>query len=119
MVTTRALNQTGSVILDGSGNGTLRLTPDGPNEHWLPTLVSVKATQPVVNEASCKIYIGQKATDDNFVAGTLSGSTGDATGQVEGYDISHRTDRYIFAVWAGGDAGAQATMVVNGTKEFR
>jgi hypothetical protein len=119
MVTSRNLNETGSVVLDGSGNGTVQITPIGPNEHWLPTTAAVKTTRPIVNEANCIIYIGQKVDDNNFVDQTLSGSSGDATGKVTGYDVSHRTDRYIFAVWSGGDAGARATLIVNGTKEIR
>jgi len=112
------LNETGQVTLDGSGNGTVRLQPDGPQEHWIPTLASVKCTT-AVNEATCKIYIGPKVSDDNFVDGTFSGSSGDATDRVTGYDIARTRNPYIFAVWAGGDPGAQATMVLNGTKEIR
>ncbi len=112
------LNETGQVILDGSGNGTVRMRPDGPHEQWLPTLASVKCSTAAA-EASCKIYIGPKASDDNFVDGTLSGSTGDATDRVAGYVIARTRDPYIFAVWAGGDPGAQATIVVNGTKTIQ
>ncbi len=69
------LNETGQVILDGSGNGTVRMRPDGPHEQWLPTLA--------------------------------------------GYVIARTRDPYIFAVWAGGDPGAQATIIVNGTKTIQ
>jgi hypothetical protein len=96
----------------------VRLTPDGPNEHWLPILASVKASSNT-NEATCRIYVGPNTNDDSFVDGTFSGSSGDATDRVTGYDISRRTDPYIWAVWAGGDAGAQATLVISGTKEIR
>lgn len=112
------LNESGSVALDGQGNGTLQMRPQGPNEHWLPTVASVKCSSNV-SEASCKIYIGWKVADDYFVDGTLSGSTGDSTSNVSGFDISARTDPAIWAVWQGGDAGAIATMSLSGTKEIR
>jgi len=115
---TTGLNETGTVVLDASGNGTVQLSPNGSNEHWLPTLASVKASS-ATNEASCKIYIGQSINDSNFVSGTFTGSSGDASDQVSGFDIWHRGNRYIFAVWAGGDVGATATLTLSGTKEFR
>lgn len=115
---TLGLSETGSVTLDGSGNGTVRLRPDGPNEHWLPTVASVKCSSNT-NEAACQIYAGQAATDVNFVDGTFSGSSGDSTDKITGYDISRHTNAYIFAVWTGGDVGADAVLVLSGTKEFR
>lgn len=113
------LNQTGTVVLDGSGNGTVQLTPDGPSEHWQATLASVKASSNT-KEASCKIYAGPSATDQFFVDGTLSGSTGDSTDRLAGYDIA-RTGPFpsIWAVWAGGDVGATATLVLAGTRSFQ
>lgn len=112
------LNEQLSVILDGSGNGTVALSPDGPHEHWLPTLVSVSVATHAA-EAQCRIYIGSKPTQDNFVDGTLSGSTGDSTDRVAGYDVARTQQPAIWAVWAGGDPGALATVVVNGTREIR
>lgn len=109
------LNESGSVTLDGSGNGTLKLRPPGPSEHWFPTVASVKCST-AVSEAACRIYVGQSASDQNFVDGTLSGSTGDSTDAVGGYEIARTRDPNIIAVWSGGDAGATATMQINGTK---
>lgn len=109
------LNESGSITLDGSGNGTLRLSPDGPHVHWFPAVASVKCSSNT-NEASCRIYVGSVVNDQNFVDGTLSGSTGDSSNSVAGYEIARTRDPYIFAVWAGGDAGATATMQLVGTK---
>jgi hypothetical protein len=116
-VTTRALAESNYVILDGSGNGTVQLRPDGSREIWHPTLASVKVNTNVA-EASCKIYIGHKVSDDNFVDQTLSGSSGDSSGKVTGRTISRTSDPAIFAVWAGGDPGSQATLIVTGSKEL-
>lgn len=112
------LNETGTVQLNGSGAGTVRLTPDGSNEKWLPTVASVKVSTNTA-EATCKIYCGQTATDNNFVDGTFSGSTGDATDRLTGNIVSFTQNRYIFAVWSGGDANAIATLNVVGTKEIK
>jgi hypothetical protein len=109
------LNETGSVTLDSSGDGTVQLGPAGPAEHWFPTGASVKASSNTA-EASCKIFIGAAVADQNYVDGTLSGSTGDSTDAVAGYEVARTRDPYIFAVWAGGDAGAQATLQIIGTK---
>jgi hypothetical protein len=112
------LNETGQVILDGAGNGTLRMYPDGSHEHWQPALASVKVATAIA-EAQCRIYAGPTPTDDNFIDGTLSGSTGDSTDRVSSYDIARTRTPYLWAVWTGGDPGAQATMVVNGTKTIQ
>lgn len=108
------LTENVSVTFDGSGNGTLKMVPRGGAETWLPTIASVKASSNT-KEASCKIYIGPSATDPYFVDGTLSGSTGDSTDRVTGYQIDTHGNT-LWAVWAGGDAGATGTMQVNGTE---
>lgn len=108
------LNESRSVTLDGSGNGTLPMRPYGGGEIWLPTIASVKVATNT-KEANCKIYIGPSATDPYFVDGTLSGSTGDSTDRVTGYSVDSH-GHTLWAVWAGGDAGATATLRVNGTE---
>lgn len=108
------LNEAASVTLDGSGNGTLKMTPFGGGATWQPTLAAVKASSHVL-EAQCRIYVGPSPVDQYFVAGTLSGSTGDSTDQVGGYSVDTHGSA-LWAVWTGGDAGAQATMSVNGTE---
>jgi hypothetical protein len=108
-----ALNENASVQLDGSGNGTISMRPYGGNETWQPSLVSVKCSSNT-NEAACRIYIGPSASDQYYVDGTLSGSTGDSTGNVQGYTVDTHGNT-LWAVWEGGDPGAYATMQVNGT----
>ncbi len=108
------LNESGHVVLDGSGNGTLKMVPHGGGEIWLPAVVSVKASSATA-EAACRIYAGASAIDQNFVDGTRSGSTGDSTTNIAGYQIDTHGNS-LWAVWSGGDAGATATMQVNGTE---
>lgn len=118
MPTSLPLNESASVTLDGSGNGTVRMRPLSAAEHWLPTLASVSVSTNS-SEAQCRIYAGRAAIQACFVDGTLSGSTGDSTDRISGYDINASQQPYVFAVWTGGDPGAQGTLVLSGTKEIR
>lgn len=110
------LNESASVTLDGSGNGTLAMKPLGGGETWQPGLVAVKCSTNA-SEAQCRIYIGPSPSDQYFVGSTLSGSTGDSTDQVSGYAVDTHGST-LWAVWEGGDPGAQATMQVNGTEQI-
>lgn len=106
------LNESQPVTLDGAGNGTARLSP-AFGQTWHPATTSVKASSAVA-EAQCRIYNGTDTTDANFVDGTRSGSTGDSTDHLR----ECRAPNSIWAVWTGGDPGAQATLKVYGTKEI-
>lgn len=111
--------QPGTVTLDGSGNGTVQLTPDGPTEHWAIAVAAVKISTNVA-EAICRVYVGPSATDPYFVDASFGGSTGDNTDRVAGYDIFRSGPHpSVFAVWAGGDAGAIATLTLTGTRSFQ
>lgn len=109
------LNENASVTLDASGNGTLSMVPYSGSLAWLPTVVSVSCSSNV-KEAQCKIYIGPSPTASYFIDGTLSGSTGDSTSNVSGRQVDTHGNT-LWAVWSGGDAGAQATMQVSGTEQ--
>jgi hypothetical protein len=106
-----------AVILNGSGNGTVKLGPLTARETWNPASASVRTTQlpgTVVNEAVCNLFVGLSATQENFRDGTFSGSSGDASDLVGG---ELRMNNYVWAVWTGGDAGATAVLALTGTKE--
>jgi hypothetical protein len=119
----RPLNETQTVVLDGSGNGQIKMRPDGSKEYWYPDNVSVIAPNPAGgvpnDEAQCVMYAGPKAAQQYFVDGSASGSTGDSSGRFSGYVIGRTADPYIIAVWTGGDPGAVAVLRVQGTKEVR
>lgn len=123
MTVSRPLNESQPVTLDGSGNGTVEMRPDGANEYWYPDNVTVSAPNPAGGppnfEAQCKMYAGPKAADQYFVDGSFSGSSGDSSGRFQGYVIGRHADPKIIAVWTGGDPGAVATLRVQGTKELR
>jgi hypothetical protein len=113
-MTAVTFNESVSVTLDGAGNGTVKIGPKGHATTWSPEVASVRCTTNVL-EASCRIYVGPDTSQRFFREGTLSGSTGDSTGRVTG-DI--RMNTFIWAVWAGGDPGASATLTVTGTAEI-
>lgn len=123
MPITLPLNEADSIVLDGSGNGTLAMRPDGSREYWLPTMVSEAAPNPAggipAHEARFDLYIGYKVGSQYFVDGTYTGSSGNSTDKVAGYTIGRHADPQIIGVWTGGDPGAVATMRVQGTKELR
>lgn len=108
------LNMSVPVKLDGSGAGTAKIGPVNLRETWFPEVASVKASSNV-NEAECQLYEGETADQQYFIDGTLSGSTGDSTDHVWG---PLTCGQYVWAVWSGGDAGAQAILRVRGTKEI-
>jgi hypothetical protein len=110
------LDVTVQITLSGSGSGTASIGPLSARETWFPTYVSVKANANPVNEATCKIYVGSTATDDNFRDGTFSGSSGDTTDALQGSPV--KCGDKVWAVWTGGDASVKATLNVTGAKEI-
>lgn len=106
-----------TVTLDGNGNGTAKLGPSRPREHWLPNAASVSAapvppaTKTNIN-AQCSVYAGAQVAPSTFVSNTVTGSTGD-TCTMNGVDL--QPGMFIFAVWSGGDPGAVATVRMLGT----
>lgn len=113
------LNQSASAILDGSGNATVKLGPIAAREWWQPQVVSVRTNQApgaITNEAACRIFCGPDTSPQNYSCGTLSGSTGDSSDNVTGQEIY--VGQYVWAQWTGGDPGAQAWLIVSGTKNL-
>lgn len=100
-----------TVTLDGSGNGVARIGPQRVREHWQPTSASVSVATNTA-EAQCSIFMGTVMNAATFLGQTATGSTGDTCG-FGGQDM--QSGMNIFAQWKGGDPGAVATVVVNGT----
>jgi hypothetical protein len=115
MAVTVALGPEGTAqaVLDGTGAGTAKVGPLTDRENWTLATASVSCSSNVL-EAACRIFVGDVVTAANYVDGTLSGSTGDSTDNVAAAPCPKGT--YVWAVWTGGDAGAVATLSVNGTK---
>lgn len=107
------LNESTSLALDGSGNGTAQLGPSGPQETWTPSNVSVICSTNTL-EATCKVFAGPSATGPYFKDITVDGSTGDATDRC---NIAIPKGWFVWAVWTGGDAKTTATLNVDGVKQ--
>jgi hypothetical protein len=126
---TNDLNENVSVILDGSGNGSARISPGQPGApgsgvgasrnsglRWNVAGVAVSvATHVSESVAECLISYGiQSATQLDFQGQTQTGSSGDTCT----VSASLRPGDWITVTWAGGDPGAIATMRVFGTLEL-
>lgn len=105
---------TATVALDGSGNGTAKIGPTGARETWNAAVASVSVSTNTL-EAACRIFVGDQPTANNYVDGTLSGSTGDSTDRVNARQL--RLGDFIWAVWTGGDSGSVATLNITGTRD--
>lgn len=90
-----------SVVLDGSGNGTVTFQPNGSNARVTNLFVKVSD---VTAQAVCTIYRGQM-DDVHAINVTQSGSTGAAaTGVIDVQD-----GETLYVRWVGGTPGATAT----------
>lgn len=115
-MTTVPLYEFGDTVLDGSGDGTVRLGPSAHGVVWRPKVVSIKMTGAIPSGvATCFVYAGNSATDQFFVDATYNVKN-NATGKIEGQEI--RLGQYVFGVWDGATAGATATVVVSGEKDI-
>lgn len=112
-MTLASLNETVTVILDGTGNGTAKVGPLSAREVWTPQNVHISVSTDV-NEAVCNIYVGDSADPRNFRDATSSGSIGDSSDRVNADVV--KCSQYVWAVWTGGDPGSIATLNVTGTK---
>ena len=105
----------GIAFLDGSGNGTAKVGPLTAREVWSPANIHVSVSTDIA-EATCNIYVGDDTSQRNFRDATFSGSAGDASDKI-GSDVI-KAGQFVWAVWTGGDPGAQAIMRVTGTKQI-
>jgi hypothetical protein len=112
-VPTLPLSEAAFVTLDASGNGTARVGPNAHGVVWKPSRVAIKTSSAVLSPV-CQLFIGNTATSENFIDGTFTGQQ-NATDSVVGQEL--RLRQYVWAVWTGGDVGAQATLTVTGSKD--
>ncbi len=106
-----------------TGIGTAQIGPRNQRELWYPQVLSVSASSAIQN-ATCYTYAGPDTTQPNFVWSTKNGSSGDSTASIAGPGLTAvnlpgrviHCGEYVFAVWAGGDAGAQGRLNIQGMK---
>lgn len=115
MPTSVPLNESVTIRLDSSGNGTAKVGPKSSREVWHPDNAHVSANANAINEAQCRVYTGDLPIQSNFRDGTVSGSSGDATDRVNATLI--KCGQYVYAVWTAGDANVNATLNVTGTRD--
>lgn len=113
-MTSLPLSEFVSVTLDGSGNGRVRIGPTSPGVEWRPTVCGVRVSSMSVSP-TCQIFAGATPTPDNYVDGTYTGQQ-NSTDAIAGQVL--RIGQYVWAVWAGGTPGAEATLTVTGTKDI-
>lgn len=108
------LNAKAYVTLDASGDGTASAGPLSSGESWDGLQASVKVATNV-SEATCSTYAGAGPTPGYFCGATTWGSTGDSTTNLPVVKVGGN----IWAVWTGGDPGAQAILTITGTRTVR
>lgn len=106
------IDESTTVVLDGSGNGTAILGPQRVREKWTLTYASVSASTAVV-EATCTLYRGIGTVRGKRISGTATGSSGDTCGLA---NMELQPGQTLLAVFTGGDAGAVATLNAYGEK---
>jgi len=121
------LNEQVTITLNGSGNGTARISPGQPGAPgsgvgagrnsgltWTLQGVAVSVSAPVTADAACSCYIsyGVQSSGPQDLQGTSqTGSTGDTCTVT----ASLRPGDWITCIWTGGDPGHYATMRVFGS----
>lgn len=112
---TADLNESASIVLDGSGNGTARLTPAGTRYSgykWQPQMCYVSVSTHAL-EARATTYVSygiQSATPSDAIGSTFTGSSGDTCTMSQNL----KPGDWVITKWTGGDPGAVATMRLTG-----
>lgn len=102
------LNESSSVVLDGNGNGLVRVGPSNASQQWVPSNAACSVDSNT-KEPVFVLYNGSPS-NANRIGGTYTGSN-------DNTDVSGVTlypGGVLTGVWTGGDAGARATLTVQG-----
>lgn len=92
-----------SVTLDATGSGQVLITPTGGD--WVLTNMAVSVSSATL-QPTAKTY-KNFPSQVNFVEGSYAGANDSSNTR-----IVLRQGETLFCVWAGGDAGARASLVV-------
>jgi len=103
------LNEAKSVVLDSSGNGTVKIGPAKASERWRVRTVAV-STSTAVKVPVASVYTGFLAPG-NLLGGTYTGSN-----DSDDVDVTLGPGSFLTVAWQGGDAGATATVSVYGDR---
>ena len=103
-----------TVKLDGSGNGSAQIGPQGAYIWILGTISISTLNQSQTTVPSCTTYAGSSPTPSNFVDDTFNGQ-GNTTTKAAGKTLY--PGQNVFAQWTGGVPGDTATLLVNATQK--
>jgi hypothetical protein len=107
------LDEALQITLDSNGNGALAIGPYNSAQTWIPTQINVQVTSNV-KEPGFKYYRGRSAGITNYLGGTTTGSNDQSV--ISG-QILHPGETF-YCVWTAGDAGAIASVSLNGTMRY-
>jgi hypothetical protein len=103
-----------TVVLDGSGNGQCRIEPTA-GARWRLRLANV-STNGVTNNPTCTIYRGSSSGPLQQIDFT---NTGNSASSQKVAAAPFFAGQALWAVWAGGDPGATATLQAYGEQRGR
>ncbi len=102
------LTEAASVVLDASGNGSVRLRPANTRTTWKVASVQVTVSSNA-NEPTANVYMNTPTGAD--LGGTYTGSNDTCSG----LNVELYPGQALAVQWRGGDPGARATATVYGT----
>ncbi|MER7953069.1 hypothetical protein ABTY59_37390 [Streptomyces sp. NPDC096079] len=100
-----------TVVLDASGNGTLRIGPDRGAPYWRVTKVLVRTSREGQAPVPRFAYYQDYQSD-----ATRKGQTYDGSHDESDENFLLTRGQELIAVWTGGQAGDRATFTVTGTQ---
>lgn len=102
------LDEFASTVLDGSGNGSVRIGPRNSRQRWDVTNIAVMSSSTNAIPTATA-YLGAP------VAGSSLGGTYDGSNDSAAVSVSLHPGQFISVAWTGGDPGASATVSLYGT----
>jgi hypothetical protein len=100
-----------SVVLSGTGAGSVTIGPQTPGIVWYPSGTAVTVTPVSTTVISQFSLYNGNAGAANFIGGTYTGDNN--SNGITG--ITMYTGAFLTGVWTGGNPGARATLTVIGT----
>jgi hypothetical protein len=105
-----------TTVLDGVGNGQTFIGPPH-GTRWLLNLANVSTTS-TVNQPTCTLFRGSQSAP-NLAEPVDSTNTGNQAATGKAAAVPFFAGQGLWAVWAGGDAGAVATLRAYGQQRGR
>lgn len=114
MTTPQVLDESGTVTLNGSGNGEVSLAPESFRT-WLVTSINVRTDQGVTTTPvpQCTVYLGSKSPGQ-IIAQTWMGNRSTAVGST-----LVQPSQPLIIEWTNGVPGSVATVSLYGTMSMR